>query len=180
MLVIVSGPIGAGKTTLAHRLALAIGCPAVCRDEIKEGMVHSTPGFVPAPGDELTQRTLPVFFGMLGLLLRAGVTTVADAAFQDHVWRPQLEQLQGFAHLRIVHCVVASDIAFHRALHRSENNPVRRVHVDPRPDHDLADFVRSRKAFNRVSVAAPSIEVDTTQGYRPGLEAIVTFVKGSG
>jgi hypothetical protein len=31
-----------------------------------------------------------VFFGVLDLLLRAGVTTVAEAAFQDHVWRPRL------------------------------------------------------------------------------------------
>lgn len=179
-LVIVSGPIGAGKTTLAHQLALAIGCPAVCRDEIKEGMVHNTPGFVPAPSDELTQRTLPVFFSMLELLLRAGVTTVADAAFQDHVWRPNLEPLQGLAHLRIVHCAVASDVAFHRALRRSEDNPVRRAHVDPRPDRDLADFVRTRDAFNPISVEAPSIDVDTTQGYTPGLDAILTFVNGPG
>ena len=28
-------------------------------------------------------RTLPVFFGVLELLLRAGVTTVAEAAFQE-------------------------------------------------------------------------------------------------
>ena len=39
ILVVVSGPAGTGKTTLAHRLAAAIGCPAICRDEIKEGMV---------------------------------------------------------------------------------------------------------------------------------------------
>jgi hypothetical protein len=66
-----------------------IGCPAICRDEIKEGMVHATPGsFVPGPGDDLTARTLPVFFGVLEMLLRAGVTTVAEAAFQDRIWRP--------------------------------------------------------------------------------------------
>ena len=53
--------------------ARAVGCPAICRDEIKEGMAHLTPGFVPGPGDELTRRTLPVFFGVLELLLRAEV-----------------------------------------------------------------------------------------------------------
>ena len=37
-LIVVSGPPGAGKTTLAHEIARAAGCPAVCRDEIKEGM----------------------------------------------------------------------------------------------------------------------------------------------
>jgi len=41
-LIVVSGPAGSGKTTLAHAIASAIGCPAICRDEIKEGMVHAT------------------------------------------------------------------------------------------------------------------------------------------
>jgi predicted kinase len=41
-LVVVSGP-GSGKTTLAHEIARAVGCLAICRDEIKEGMVHATP-----------------------------------------------------------------------------------------------------------------------------------------
>ena len=50
--------MGSGKTTLAHKIAQAVGCPAICRDEIKEGMAHATPGFVSAPGDDLTRRTL--------------------------------------------------------------------------------------------------------------------------
>jgi cytidylate kinase len=50
VLVVVSGPMGSGKTTLAHRIAEAVGCPAICRDEIKEGMAHATPGFAPEPG----------------------------------------------------------------------------------------------------------------------------------
>jgi predicted kinase len=142
-------------------------------------MAHVYPGFVPAPSDELTQRTLPVFFGLLELLLRAGVTTVADAAFQDHVWRPRLEELGDMARLRIVHCVVDSEVAFRRALRRAERNPVRRAHVDPQPDHDIAEFARQRDAFQRVSVEAPWIEVDTTDAYTPPLDDIVRFVNSS-
>jgi predicted kinase len=174
--VVVSGPAGAGKTMLAHQLARAVECPAICRDEIKEGMAHSGAGSAPAPGDELTMRTLPVFFGVVELLLRAGVTTIADAAFRDHVWRPRLERFRGLAHLRVLHCVVTHDVAFRRVLQRSQDNPVRRVHADPGPGHDLADFARQRDAFNRVSVEAPWMEVDTTDGYQLGFDEIVRFV----
>ena len=44
VLVVVSGPMGSGKTTLAHQITRAAGCPAICRDEIKEGMVHTASG----------------------------------------------------------------------------------------------------------------------------------------
>jgi predicted kinase len=166
--------MGTGKTTLAHKLAEAVGCPAICRDEIKEGMVHTAPGFVAGPGDELTMRTLPVFFDVLKLLLGAGVTTVAEAAFQDRVWRPRLEPLQSLARLRIVHCVVDADVAFQRSLRRRAQNPLRRAHADPGPG-EAAERALHHNAFDRVAIDAPWIEVDTTDGYRPGLAEIARF-----
>lgn len=178
-LIVVSGPPGTGKTTLAHKIAHSVGCPAICRDEIKEGMVHATPRFVPGPADELAMRTLPTFFGVLELLLKAGVTTVAEAAFQDRLWRPGLEPLRNLAQLRIVHCTVNADLAFNRSLQRSAENPLRLAHLDP-SSRDAAEYIRRHGAFARVAVDAPWIEIDTTDGYRPGLGQIVAFINGSG
>jgi predicted kinase len=174
-LIVVSGPPGSGKTTLAHRIGAAVGCPAICRDEIKEGMVHATPDFTPGWDDELSRRTNPVFFSLLGTLLRAGVTTVAEAAFQDRLWRPGLEPLQSLARIRVVHCTVDPELAFRRSLRRSAGDQHRRAHPDPGPG-DAEAYVRRLRAFDPVALEAPAIEVDTTDGYRPALDDLMAFL----
>ncbi|GAA3456246.1 AAA family ATPase [Dactylosporangium matsuzakiense] len=174
-LVVVSGPPGAGKTTLAHRLARRIGCPAICRDEIKEGMVHAAGEFVAGPSDPLTMRTLPVFFQVLELLLRAGVTTVAEAAFQDRVWRPHLQPLADLATIRVVHCRVTAETARARIRKRREDDPTRRAHGDS-PRSDSEAHASTHNGFDRVRLDVPQLEVDTTADYRPTLDEIAAFV----
>lgn len=92
-------------------------------------MAHATPGFVPGPCDDLTMRTLPAFFGVLELLLTAGVTTVAEAAFQERIWRPRLAPLFPLARIRIVQCAVDPGLAFQRIVARGTASTAE-------PDHD--------------------------------------------
>jgi hypothetical protein len=96
---------------------------------------------------------------------------VAEAAFQDHVWRPRLEPLLGLAQLRIVHCVVDDDLADRRVHRRTQDHPLRRAHADLDPETS-----RLRRTFTRVALDVPTLEVDTTDGYRPALNQIVAFV----
>ena len=133
-------------------------------------MVHAHRGeFEAASGDPLTQRTFPLFFDVLRLLLEGGVTVVAEAAFQDRLWREGLEPLAGLAELRIVHCVIDSALAAERAGARG----TRRAHADP---GEAEEWRRFLEAFVRISLSAPAIEVDTSDGYKPGIAEIAAFV----
>jgi predicted kinase len=173
-LVIVSGPAGTGKTTLAHRLARSLGCPAICRDEIKEGMVHSEPGFTPATGDLLTQRTVVVFFDVVRLLVERGVTVVAEAAFQDHIWAPNLASMTGLAELRVVQCHADAAVAWQRIAARAES---RAAHADTALRAAYESGEGYFEAFRRLAIEAPSIDVDTTAGYDPPIDEVVALLE---
>jgi predicted kinase len=137
-------------------------------------MVHAEGGsFKPAYGDPLTQRTLTAFFDVLRVLLEAGVSFVAEAAFQDRLWRVGLEPLAGLAELRIVHCTPDPAVAWERFPHRLAP---RAAHAVGAHVHDLELWKRDWESFERVSVSAPSLVVDPTDGYSPGLTEIVEFV----
>src|SRR5215471_8725901 len=143
-LLVVSGPPGSGKTTLAHKIARAVGCPAICRDEIKEGMVHANPGFVPSTSDPLSLRTYSTFFEVLEVLVKAGATVVAEAAFQDKLWRPKLAPLADLADIRIVHCDVDPAVARARITRRfEEDGHIRKAHED----RSVVDRDRAKQEF---------------------------------
>lgn len=165
----VSGPAGSGKTTLAHALAQALGCPAVCRDEIKEGMIHALGReYEAAPGDLPTRRASTVFFEILQSLLEARATVIAEAAFQDPTWRPNLERLADLARVRVVRCGVDPTVGRQRLMGR----PRRAAHADTSV---VADAVYHER-FVAMSLAAPTIDVDTSDGYKPSFDQILSFL----
>ena len=179
-LIIVHGPWGSGKTTLANALGREVGCPVVARDEIKEGMFHAvraasadfTPG---VHGDPLSVRTLHAFSDVLRLYALAKVSVVAEAAFQDHLWRYVLEPVTDLVALRLVRCNADPTVAFERARERLPQ-ATRAAHAAHEHVHDLEMWKRDYAAFEPLSLTAPSIEVDTTDAYTPSLADVAAFV----
>ena len=140
-------------------------------------MAHASTGFKPGAGDELTIRTLPVFFAVVEQLLLAGVTSVAEAAFQDKVWRPWLTPMLPLARLRIVQCTADPEVAFGRIVARRARHPVRSAHADP-DAASRAGYLRQLRTFDRISLDVPELGVDTTDGYHPSLDEIIAFAGG--
>ena len=136
-------------------------------------MVAATPGFVPATSDPLTMRAYGLFFDVITLLLEHGVTHVAEAAFQHDNWVRRLEPLRPAAELRVVRCHVPADVRLARAEHRRAESPTRAAH------DDVGYFTPDAPPFDAIHVDAPTLDVDTAEGYRPELAAVVSFTRNA-
>lgn len=188
VLVLVTGPSGSGKSTLARRLSRAVGCPAVLRDKIKEGLVHADPSFTSDRHHEFNLRANDAFFAVLSVLVSAGSGVVAEAAFQHRLWAPGLAPLVDVADLRIVRCSATPQVARERVQRRLCEDPrLRSEHQDAswlaaQSGEDGAGAVRAGPGlapeFTPLALRVPTLEVDTTDGYAPGLDEVVAFASG--
>ena len=158
---------------LAHALARVIRCPAICRDEIKEGFVNTTAqtAEVSQPGE-----VYAAFFDVVKLLLAHRITLVAEAAFQHKLWAPELEPLRDIARMRMVLCDVAPELACSRRIERVLIDPAReRFHHDPAVDAAREGLEPAVGDYDPPHLDVPTLRVDTSNGYQPDLETIAAF-----
>jgi predicted kinase len=180
LLIVVTGRVGSGKTTLAHALANQVHCPAFCRDEFKEGFVNTMGSSHDSLGKDTSWGIYETFFQAVELMAARGISLVVEAAWDHKAWAPKLQPLQDVSRMSIVICSVDPQVARARSIERGLADSTReRFHGDR--------YVRAAKEGIRLPVGSydpprlsvPTLVVDTADGYEPEMGEIVSFVMQS-
>jgi len=178
LLLLITGRPGSGKSTLAGLLSERLRCPLVSRDRLKEGYIYTAQSSHNTLPQNTNKEVSGTFFRVLELLAGAGVSVVAEAAFQQRVWQEGLRPVEDKARIMVLLCSVNPNLAIKRFNDRLLADPEReKLHGDRDAGRDepLKNFILE---YTPPALPVPVLEVDTTDGYLPNLDAIIDFITG--
>lgn len=154
-IVLVSGPPGSGKTTVARPLAERLGFALLTKDDIKETLYMSLEG---AAGDlEFSRRVGSAAMDLLWALAPHCPAVVLEANFRtkSDYEREKVAGLLVHAHMVEVYCRLPREEASRRFAERAR-------HERHHPAHALAEMPPERMMeYEEPFAMSPVIEVDT-------------------
>jgi predicted kinase len=177
VLVIVSGPPGAGKSTIAKRLGAELGLPVLDRDDIKDTM-FDTIGW---SDREWSQRLGGASWHLLLMfaerLLTAGQSVILDSNFERGC-HPQLREIAGRAPYRLVevHCSAEDAVIARRFKQRWDGGGRHPGHATAWSESEYLDQIAHRK-FVPLEESDVLIEVDTNDFDSVDVTGIVSTIR---
>lgn len=154
LLVVVTGPPAAGKTTIATALAAEIGLPLIAKDPLKETLHDSLGGEGREWSRQLGVATFELVFHVLDELLRNRCSVVTEGNFG------RAEPFRALPPARILQLHVSARREIIRE--RFTTRPARHaVHYDAETVNELTDETHAGQ-WTPLALEGELIEIDTT------------------
>lgn len=158
-LILVSGPPGAGKTSLAREIAQAFGLPLLSKDMFKEAIFDHLPGVDTSDAHRLGIASVGMMYAFARRQLENGVGVILESTFdrgkaEDDV-RPLLDDARGV----IVHCTAPPELIMERYVQRADDPDRHEVHRDE--EHvDALEQNLAAGVYKPMEIGLPTIEID--------------------
>lgn len=179
-LIVVCGLPATGKSSLAEELREALGWPLFAKDQFKELLYDATD-----QGEEAYTRETSTIVGKQSIalllmvareLLETKHSCVIEANFLPDLAPDDLGPLLAISNAKQVHCTIPGDLVLERYRRRAQAGERHPVHVDAGAEPELIERIESG-AGAPLPLNVPLIEVDSREGWKPGIDRIVDFCR---
>ena len=132
LVLIVCGAPGTGKTTLARKLAPALGLPLIARDDLKESLFETLGWSTVEWSQQLGRATYELVYLLIERLLEARCSLLVETPFDPDWANPRFQALQArhpFQPAQVIPSTPA-DLLRQRYARRVDNGDRHPGHVD--------------------------------------------------
>lgn len=163
LVVIVLGLPGAGKTTIARRLAQDLRLPLIAKDDLKETLFDAVGWSDRDWSRQLGAATYPLIYHLLEVQLAAGCSLIVESNFDRQRATGEFLALRARHSFRPaqVLCSAASQVLLARFKARAESGERHPGHVDHLNYAEFEETLR-RGPAEPLAIGGPVFEVDTS------------------
>lgn len=162
-LVIIAGPPGAGKSSLAQPLARRLGYTLLGKDAIKERLGDAFGDTASNHSRKLGLGAILVLYDVARELLQNGQAVVIESTFYKGTAEADLRPLIALANAVMIHVTADDEMLVSRYEQREASGERHPVHSGAGHVDELRHHLESG-ATQPPDIAIPVIEIDTTYG----------------